>query len=100
MQIVCISMAPQLPGTTATNVVPATLTFTAVIVTGRDAEARDARRQAEGRTVVDRRVGGFDGGQGRRWGRERFARAPVGGSPFSHRRRRHRNDLFCGADFG
>src|SRR5262249_20180584 len=99
MQIVCISMAPQLPGTTATNVVPATLTFTTVIVTGRSAEARDGGRQAEGRTVVDRRVGGLDHGQGRRRGHERLTRAALGGGPFFDRPRRHRVDLFRGADF-
>src|SRR6516165_11900713 len=100
MQIVCISMTPQLPGTTATNVVPATLTFTSVIATGRSAEARDGGRQAEGRTVVDRRLGGLDHGQGRRRGHERLARAALGGGPFFDRPRRHRDDLFCSADFG
>src|SRR5262249_50435872 len=100
MQIVYISMTPQLLGTTATNVVPATLTFTAVIATGRSAERRDGGRQAEGRSVVDRRVGGLDGGQGRRRGHERLTRSPLRGGPFSNRRRRHSDDLFRGAGFG
>src|SRR5262249_61727697 len=91
MQIVCISMTPQLPGTTATNVVPATLTFTSVIVTARSAEARDGGRQGEGRPVVDRRIGGLDGGQGRRRGHERVGRGAVGGSAFSDRPRRARD---------
>src|SRR5262249_56808298 len=77
MQIVCISMTPQLLGTTATNVVPATLTFTAVIATGRSAEARDGGRQAEGRPVVDRRIGGPDGGPRPRPGPERVTPAPL-----------------------
>src|SRR5262249_57918605 len=84
MQIVCISMTPQLPGTTATNVVPATLTFTSVIVTARSAEARDGGRQAEGRPVVDRRIGGHGGGQGPLRGPERFSRAPLPSAAISH----------------
>src|SRR5262249_60845531 len=88
MQIVCISMTPQLLGTTATNVVPATLTFTAVIATGRSAEARDGGRQAEGRPVVDRRIGGLAGGQGPRRGRGRGTRAPLPVGCLSRRRLR------------
>src|SRR5262249_59573838 len=46
----------------------AALTPTALIATGRSVETPDAGREAEGRTVVDRRVGRLDHGQGRRRG--------------------------------
>src|SRR5262245_6802739 len=87
-------------GTTRSGGGFAALTPTALIATGRSVEAPDAGRQAEGRTVVDRRVGRLDHGQGRRRAHERLARAPLRGSSFSDRRRPHRDDLFCSADFG
>src|SRR5215475_7598095 len=100
MQIVCIPTTHKTTGTTRSGGGFAALTPTALIATGRSVETPDAGLQAEGRTVVDRRVGRLDHGQGRRRGHERLARAPLRGGSFSDRRRRHRDDLFCSADFG
>ena len=56
-----------------------------------------AKRQAEGRALLDRRLGRPDARQGRGRAFDRLARDPVGGRAFADRSRRHGDDLFRGA---